>query len=490
MGNSLSRKTIIIAVGSGVQSLLTQIGVNVFLVRLLNDQEVFGIYRQVWLVLNTAQPVFLFGVHFSVYYFLPNLADRFRRAFLLRCLAILSVSGVILSLTIYSASGFVATLFSSPALVALLKVVSLYPLFTVPALLLFHFLIAADRALRATIYNTGILLVQAILIVALIANGIDLEKLFFILVFFAVARLCFALFEIRRLTNGQWSHEPGISLGSHLKYAIPMGMTAAVAMVGARLDKFVISGFLDSGAYAVYSVGALEFPIIVLFSTAAGTVMRPRISKLHHEDNRYEIYKFCLEVFRKLSLFLVPMAVFLTVFAPELIQLLYTNAYVEAAAFFRVFLILTLFRVTLFEPVLASVGMTRAVFLGGFWFLILDLILNLLLVRTIGVMGPPVATVLATGFLTLYYGTKTAGYLQKGWSDLLPVTVFYRVFILSGVSVLVASVFRGLDWPVGLVLFSGAMVFGGVYLSLALFTKTITTEDISLIGDWFRRRMD
>ena len=444
-------------------------------------------YRQIWLVLNTALPIFLFGVHFSVYYYFPNLTEGAQRSFLLRCLGILAVSGVVLSLVMYLGADFMAALFSSPQLAELFKIVSLYPLFTVPAMLLFHFLIADDRALRATIYNTGVLLIQAIIIVTLVARGMDLEKVFFILVFFAGGRLCFALFEIRRISHGKWGGTPGVSLGSHLKYAIPMGMTAMVAMVGTRLDKFVISTFFDSSSYGLYSVGALEFPVIILFSAAAGTVMRPQISMLHNQEKGEAISQLCRSVFRKLSLVLVPMAVFLAVFARELLTLLYTSGYADASSFFRIFLILTVFRIALFEPVLASVGMTRTVFVGGLGFLFVDLVLNLIAVKVFGMLGPPMATVVATALLAVFYGEHTRRYLRKGWLEILPVKAFARIVALSGIAAVAVFPLKILGWPPFAILLLGGIVFSMVYLGTSWITKSITRDDAGVILEWFRR---
>lgn len=482
MAKSLSRQTLTIAIGTSVQSVLAQVALNVALVRVLGSQEDFGLFRQVWLILNTAHPIFLIGVHFSIYYYLPRLPRDRERAFVLRSTFILLVSGAVLAAGLYSLAPFLADLFSNPRLLSLFRAVSLYPLFTTPSALLFHFLIATDRASRATVYNIVLFTAQSVLIVCLVVVGMSLASVFLLLAAYAGLRFLFVAAETTRLSCGSWRASLPVGLRTQLRYAIPVGITATVTIASSRIDKFVVSSFMDSATYGLYSVGAIEFPTIVLISTAAATVMRPKISQLHHAGRVDEISVFWSGVFRKLLLIMAPMAAYLAVFAPQVISFLYTSDYVAATEIFRVYLLLTISRVVLFEPVLASMGRTRVVFLGGVGFLAVDVILNVLFVRGMGILGPPWATALATILLAGFYAWHGRQTLGAPWSRLISVGLLLRVCPIAGLAALAAVPVKELGWSNLVTLIAGAVVLGVVYAAAAYATRTITREDFRLLA--------
>jgi O-antigen/teichoic acid export membrane protein len=186
-------------------------------------------------------------------------------------------------------------------------------------------------------------------------------------------------------------------------------------------------------------------------------------------------------VFRKLLLIMIPMAAYLAVFAPQVISFLYTPAYVGAAEVFRIYLLLTISRVVLFEPVLASMGRTRVVFLGGVGFLVVDVILNVLFVREMGILGPPWATALATVLLAGFYAWHGKQVLGTPWSRLISVGLLFRVGGIAGIAALAAFPVRWLGWSNFATLIAGAVVLGTAYAAAAYATRTITREDLRLL---------
>lgn len=477
---SLSRKTLVVAVGTGVQSILTQIGLNLVLVRLL-DPVSFGTYRQAFLIMNTVCPVFLFGLQFSAYYYLPTLTPGLRRPFVRRCLALLGLSGCLLAGLVALTAPVVASRFSNPGLAPLLRSFSVYALFSIPATFLFHYLIAIDRSTRATVYNVAFMIVQSAVTVVLVAAGQPLLVLFRALGGVALFRLVVSVREILRFAPeaGRRAADLPMSLRSHLAYALPVGITATVAIVGQKLDKFVVSSFLDAPSFAVYSVGALEFPATLLLSMAAGVVMRPRVSELHDVKGPQSVLLFWRAVVQRLVSVMVPMAIFLAGFSRPLIEFLYTPAYGSAAPIFRIFLLLTLFRLTPFEPLLASVGRARVVLTGGIVFLALDLVLNLVLVRVMGLLGPPVATVLATLVMTLIYGWSARQYLQVPVRGLLPGGWVTRTFLASLLALGVSFPAHLIGSGRFLVLSVGGGLFGLTYIGAGFALGLFSARDVA-----------
>jgi|GEM_PF-3914740 len=481
MTRSLSQKALIIAAGTGIRSVLSQVAVNFCLVRIMDTQVEFGIYRQVWLVVNTAIPVFIFGLDLALYFYLPNLAHDKRRSFLRRTFAFLFFSGVLLSALLFLGSRFIASWFGAPEVAPLLKALAPYVLFGVPAAALFDFLIAQDRPILAVLYNVGFLIVQAGLTVALIAIGVPMHSVFYVLGALMAVRLAHAVFEVRRLTSGSWGERIPVSASQHVRYALPVGFTATMAMLGGRIDKFVVASFLGPAVYAWYSVGALEFPGVVLLDAAAATVLRIRCSRLHHSADVLGIVHLCAAASRKLGLVLIPLGFWLAIFSREIIIVLYTEEYVKAAPVFRIYLTLILFRLFPLEPVLSSLGRTRIVFTGGVLFLLVDLGLNLVAVRAFGVFGPPIATVAATAGLMCYYAVQAARTFQLSFVRMFPVLVLARIALVSAAAGLASWPVLWMPWPSLPKVLAGLAVFGAVYLAIGLGTRTIRRGDIEIV---------
>jgi O-antigen/teichoic acid export membrane protein len=486
---SLSRKTLVVAVGTGVQSILAQIGLNLILVRVL-DPTTFGTYRQAFLVMNTVFPMFLFGIQFSAYYYLPTLAPSLRRPFAQRCLLVLGVSGCLLAGLFILVAPIIAHRFSNPELTPLLRSFSAYALFSVPGIFLFHYFIAVDRPTRATVYSVAFMVLQSALTVVLVVAGQSLLVVIRALGAVALFRLIVSVFEIMRFApaEGRTMADLPVNLRSHLAYALPVGITATVAIAGQKLDKFVVSSVLDAPSYAIYSVGALEFPLTMLISAAASVVMRPRMSQLHDGKGPEGVLGFWRIVVQRMISVMIPISIFLAGFSRPLIEFLYTPAYGPATPIFRIFLILTLFRLTPFEPLLASVGRARVVLAGGIVFLVLDLALNLILVRVMGILGPPWATVLATLAMTLIYGWSVREYLRVPVWRLVPGGRLSRTLLASlgalGLSLLVYLLHANRF----VTLAAGGGLFALAYLGLGAAMGLVTRRDVAMVREFLPRR--
>lgn len=473
---SFSGKTLLVAVGTGIQTLISQMGVNLFLVRLLDPSEFAG-YRQIWLLIHTVLPIALLGLHFALYYFLTTLPGEARRGLVVRVATVLSLLGAGLAVAGWVSAPALARFLNHPEVADALRIGALYVAFALPTLIPYHLLIAEDRAGRAVFWNLTFFLPQSVMVVLLAWAGYDLRTLFLAMTGLGALRWLVMWWVLARETEGPWWGR-GIDWKPLLAYGIPVGMTSAVAILGEKLDKFVVSAHLDPESFALYAVGAVEFPAIVLLSAAAITVMRPRIAALHHEGRAADLHRFWQGVVRKLALVIVPAALYLALFADELMILLYTDAYSGAASIFRIYLLLAVFRIVPPEPLLSSTGRTRTVFLGGLGFLVLDLALNLVLVRQWGLVGPPWATVIATAALVGFYGHMTARALEVPTVALIPAGPLVRVLAAALPATLVAL---WLVPPAGpaVRLGLGAVVFLVVYPAAALALKAFRIGELT-----------
>ena len=174
--------------------------------------------------------------------------------------------------------------------------------------------------------------------------------------------------------------------------ALPFGIGGIAQTAQADMHNFVVSRYFTPAGFAVYSVGLFHLPLMGMLTASFGSALIPEVSQLAAAGNRRAIIPIWLNAVRKLALVLVPTFALMFVLRYEIITLLFTSAYREAAPLFGIFLLTALLQMTLTGSVIRAYE--------EFKFFRLKLHLALL----------PVA------FGTLYAGVHAAGLIGAAWA--------------------------------------------------------------------------
>src|SRR5262245_55961072 len=129
--------------------------------------------------------------------------------------------------------------------------------------------------------------------------------------------------------------------------ALPYGLGSFAQSAQADLHNFVVSRYVPPAGFAVYSVGLFQLPLLGLLTTSFGSALIPEVSQLAAAGNRRAIIPVWLNAMRKLALVVVPTCALMFVLRYEIITLLFTSAYREAAPLFGVYLFSALLPMTL-----------------------------------------------------------------------------------------------------------------------------------------------
>jgi len=129
--------------------------------------------------------------------------------------------------------------------------------------------------------------------------------------------------------------------------ALPYGLGSFAQSAQADLHNFVVSRYFPPAGFAVYSVGLFQLPLLGLLTTSFGSALIPEVSQLAAAGNRRAIIPVWLNAMRKLALVVVPTCALMFVLRYEIITLLFTSAYREAAPLFGVYLFSALLPMTL-----------------------------------------------------------------------------------------------------------------------------------------------
>lgn len=401
----LRTKSIVIASCQSI-SQITSILITVILVRMIS-QDLFGTYRQVFLIVTVFTSLFSLPIHNSLYYFLPKYSKNLWQKFLKQSVVFAFLGSCFVGLVMWFASGLVADWFANPPLRELTRVFVLYPIAAAMLQIIPAYLISVDKTVRAGLYSVVEALMRFSVVIFCVWYGMDLSGVFIGL---TVASLLLAFLGIADLlssTRSVTGPEEAFQLPtSQLAYCWPLWATAVVGVLNINLDKVLISYYFTPEMFAVFACGAIEIPIVVLVTHSINKAIMPDL--VQHISNGEPLKALSLwqEGVRKSSLLLFPVFTSLLIISSEFVFLLFGSEYSEAVWPFRVYLFLLPLRVAIYSSLLQAMARTRHIAIGAVLALTVNLFLSVALLHfgqggMLSFIGPSIATVFAQFLLAL-----------------------------------------------------------------------------------------
>ncbi len=365
------------------------------------DQAQFGTYKQLLLVCSTIWAVAPLGMSESLYYFLPR-EPRRAGAYVANTTLFLAAAGLGSVGLLIAGGGRLATgLANADAAQYLARVGAFAALMLVTAPLETVMIARRRYAGAAWTYAISDLGRAALLAIPAALTG-SLLWLFDGALLFAVLRLVFTLAYLRRELGHDLRPDLG-ALRAHLAYALPFGAAGLVLIAQDTYHQYVVSSHFGVAAFAVYSVGCLQVPLVDFIAGPAGNVVMVGMSELRQDQDA--VLRLWHETTRQLALVFVPLVALLEVVARDLIVAFYTPLYVESVPIFRLWCLTILFSVLQTDAVLRVHARTRFIF-------VLNLVRLAVIVATIGwalrAFGIPGAALAAVSALALAKGLALA----------------------------------------------------------------------------------
>lgn len=461
---SLGGDSLLLSVGR-MAGLVSTMVLFILLSRTLTPQT-YGSFRQVWMINKGLVEIFALGLPLSILYYLARLPDSEKRRFIAQSVLLLSTGAAITALAIFLFSGRIAAAFGNPDLAHLLRLFACYPVLIAPTLAVESVLVAGGRASHFAVFT---LLSRTAVLAAgglAIALGGNLTTLFSLILGAGAIEISGALLLLRSAARrfeerdrpGQL--EAGPSVREQLALALPTGLSNMVGLINQELDKFLIASSFTVGQFARYANGAMEIPMLGTIVGSVSTVLMPEYTSRFHAGDRREVLRLWHEAVCKFALLQFPLLIFFGFYATDTMVLLFSDTYRESAPIFQVYIIATIPKLTWYGTVLVAIGRTRAPLYGSLVALTVNILLNILLIRLIGFVGPAIATAVASYGVTTFYLARIRSALDVRWSEVFPWLRLARILIvgLSG-----AVVFILFEQITSLPVWTHLVLSGGVY---------------------------
>lgn len=426
-----------IMVASKVVGAFSKIAAIIILVRLL-DKEDFGLLSFALVTYLTVTKLSELGLSDSVFYFFGKYSTA-RRSYALmiaRTLFFLAIAGGILLLIIGAvtdANGYsVLELFVPLTLLALIEL---------PTLPIQNALLAIDRTRQAAIVNILFSLVFLVVVTTPAFGGQSIQVITYCLVGYGLFRLVISGFLFQRHFAPDSEVLPQGLMREVLAYSIPLSIAQIMWKINEFVDKYVVMFFLPVVVFAEYTVGSWEIPMVPTIAFTVASVMMPRLVSLHMRQDTESLLELWNESIKKVSLIVLPLMVLLVTIAHDLIVLLFSEDYSNAAWVFMVYSLVLFHRVGAYAAVLKAVNQTHVVTRWSVYTVLLNLCLSVPLVLWLGMIGAAIATLVAVAVTWIYVLHKIGHVLQVPFKRVFPFAFYIRVLVSAFAAAIPVIVF-------------------------------------------------
>ena len=404
------------------------------------DAATFGEYRLLWLVLGTVTLASLNMTGGGLYYFMPRSDPEHKRLYVHQTLLYMALAGLVCA---WAVSPW------NPLLPGPLRPLEQYGVL-VPAFVLLWMSVmmldslpTVDEKIPVQAFLT---LSASLLRVLLVGMGAwftgDLRVVLWLLVALGLVKLGALLYYIHR-THGlgrPWFRRAKFI--AQLRHVAPFGASNALFGLRAQADQWVAASVFALSSFAAFSIAGMVGQIVHIFRVSVLDVLLPQMSRLHAAGDMRGMVEMNRRGNMLVGSLLYPLLAFTFVFAEEIVTLVYTAAYVEAAAAIRVYVLALALRVIEVASLLLMLGLGRFALKVNALALVVCVLVSWLGARHFGLAGAAA-------------GSVVAAYLDRA---LLVRSICAR----SGVPLVELQDWRGIGYAMGFAALAGILAWGTV----------------------------
>jgi O-antigen/teichoic acid export membrane protein len=495
---SLTEKTGVV-VFARITNTVVQLAIVITAIQILSKSD-FAIIGYLLMIHQIVRRIACLGFPESIFFFFERVAKGARKAFALQTSSVLVVmallaGGVILgvrALTPHLLTNWAASDVGSVQY--LLLFMGLVIILEIPVWPVTNILLATERQKQAAWYDIFCIFLNFFCFAVPLWFGYSLTVAVYGLVLYAVIRFVVSIIWVMMILPGSIQQRSGISIRRQIQFSSPLGISSMMNRMNFFVDKFVVSLLLSAAAYANYTIGAQEMPIIRAIPFAVGSVLISRYVRLEIQSKKDELLQLWHKGIEKTSLMVLPLGILSIVIAPDLIKLIASSkhtSYAAAVIPFQIYNIIVLLRVTNYNSILQAFDDTKGVLYMSINLLLANIVLSIPFTIMFGITGTAISALLANAYNWVLVMRRIARHMEISFFEVLPlqfygkvltictgagiVVWFLRVYYLSSVSVWTSLVF---SISAFFLLFGAAGTFIGV----------ITQKDWQDFGNWLRLR--
>lgn len=449
---------------------------SIILARTLSTES-YGVYLQVQLIVSTLLYLAIFGVPHSIYYFLPR--SREPRLLIVVSALVLCLVGICLAIGVFFSMEKISELLSNPSLLNLALITAGLLFFQVPIKLFEPAMISTKRVGTFVLLNStfNLLFFFPIAIPAIL--GWPVEKILYCMLGFYVVQFIAMMTTLLLVTRGLRGLEDGesYSFRAQVLYSAPIGLAGMVGEIDRQIDKIIVSGAFDPEQYAIYTRGAMEIPLLNVISNSLHNIMMPRFVEAYRDGNKTELLASWHSAIRLMASFVYPACAFFIGTGDLLVPFLYSDRFAEASVIFQIYMLTLLVRVTTGDAIIRAIGRTGVMFKFSIVGIVLNILLTSSLIKVMGMIGAPIATVLVSYIMATAYLHVVGRMLDIKVVQIFPWGSLGRIVIASSIAIAFGSIARMLGLGAAATLGTTFVLFCPIYLAAFRATKVLSDRE-------------
>jgi O-antigen/teichoic acid export membrane protein len=349
--NALTKRAALLAAARVIAFALT-IPLPLVLVRTLSQSE-FGLYKQVFQIMQTVLALSGLSVNMSVLYFLPRNPDK-KPQIALNVLAFYAVVGSVVALVFAAYPGWITLIFKGDGLVPHIPMLGVAILLWLLSTVLEVVAVADNDIRSASLFIVVVQLTKsALMMLAAVLFGT--VHAIVIAAVLQGALHCLIMFVYLNKRFGRfWGTFDWKLFKAQLANAIPFGIGALAYGMQADLHNYFVSHYFDPDQFAIYAVGCFQLPLLAMLFDSVTSVLIPEVARREARADYAGIVELWAAAIRKVALFFIPAHALLFVVRHEFIITLFTKDYAAAAPIFAINLLNLFLYVALPTSILRS----------------------------------------------------------------------------------------------------------------------------------------
>ena len=429
---SLGKEAVLLTVSKMTTLVITMV-TGMMLSRFRSFAE-YGTYSQLMLVMSLFASVFMLGLPNSINYFLARANSKSEQQQFLGVYYTLStLLSIIMGIALAFAAPLIAEYFKNPAVLGFVYFLLLYPWASVTSSSIENILIVYHKTRFVVVYRIihSLGLLGSVLVVQWLGWGFR-EYMVVNLVVHSLFAL--SVYTIAYHTSG--GLRPGLSkkiIRSTLAFSLPLGLSAVISTLNIEIDKLLIGYLMNTEQMAIYTNASKELPVTFV-AVSITAVLLPQLTRLLKKDRTGEAISLWANATELSYLVICLIVAGVFTYAEDVMSLLYSAKYLPGLPVFRIYTLVLLLRCTYF-------GKNKEILIASITSLGLNMVLNPLLYRALGMIGPALASFLAILAVQLWQLFRTAKLTGIPFSQVFP---FRRLAVISGINAALAVAFYGI----------------------------------------------
>lgn len=398
----------------------------------------YGTYSQANLIVSIGTSILFLGLGDALNYFYNNKSGDIdfekRKSFVNSIFSVEIIAGICFAAILSIIKGNITAYFSNEALAIMIGIVSVKPM--LDNLIYFYQLlyISIGKAKLIAIRNLVIALAKMAAMYLTVMVLHDLRSIFIALILIDIAQLVF--FKLYFAKEGFWVNplKGNVhNIRSILAYGIPMGVFSITNILTRDIDKLVVGRLADTEALAVYTNCSRVLPFDII-AVSFATVLIPYIMNyvtLKQKENALSLFRNYIKV-GYYSVWILAAAVLVT--AKQAVSFLYSDAYLSGTTVFILYVLDSMLRFASMHLILTASGRSKTLMMYSLVSLVLNTLLNIVLFKMMGMVGPAVATLLCAFVYMMMVLNASIKLLDAKWLEIFDLKDMLRFVSFLAVS--------------------------------------------------------